>query len=125
VHIYHIPHACHKPHRTALLDVVSLITIREDTEQSLVSLFLFGPTSVLKHRQSVFFPSGKTASSYTHIQNRGITVFLYILVFTFLDSRPEDKAFWTALQQAFPEFSMHSASSHELNFDLLVSVPDI
>jgi hypothetical protein len=36
---------------------------------------------------------------------------LHILIFTFLDSRREDKRFWTAWKQAFPEFSLLLISS--------------
>jgi hypothetical protein len=36
----------------------------------------------------------------------GKIIVLYILIFTFIDSRREDKRFWTAWQQAFPEFSL-------------------
>jgi hypothetical protein len=36
---------------------------------------------------------------------------LYVLTFTFLDSRRDDKRLWTEWQQAFPEFSLLLISS--------------
>jgi hypothetical protein len=37
-------------------------------------------------------------------------IVLYILIFIFLDSRREDKRFWTELWQALPKFSFLSIS---------------
>jgi len=36
----------------------------------------------------------------------GEIIFLYILIFTFLDSKLEDKRFFTRRQQASPEFNL-------------------
>jgi hypothetical protein len=38
----------------------------------------------------------------------GRIVVLYILTFTFLDSRWEDKRLWTEWQQAFPEYLLQT-----------------
>jgi hypothetical protein len=53
----------------------------------------------------------------------GRILVLYILTFTFLDSRGEDKRLWTEWQQAFPEFSLLLISSF-MQFDLLELFPN-
>jgi hypothetical protein len=52
----------------------------------------------------------------------GKIMVLYILIFTFLDSRREDKSFWTAWQQAFPEYRLFLISSW-MQFWSLNAVP--
>jgi hypothetical protein len=49
---------------------------------------------------------------------------LYVLTFTFLNSRQEDKRIWTEWQQAFPDFSL-LLILRACSFDLLVLFPDI
>jgi hypothetical protein len=54
---------------------------------------------------------------HTHKNHRNIMV-LYIQIFTFLDSRQEDKRFCTEWHQALPEFILL------LIFDLLLLFPN-
>jgi hypothetical protein len=65
---------------------------------------------VLKYTPSMFLPYERDHVSHPYKTN-GRIVSLYILTFTFLDSRRDDKRLWTEWQQAFPEFSLLLISS--------------
>jgi hypothetical protein len=61
--------------------------------------------SALKYPQSVFL-SLMWETTFHTLQSASRIMMLYNLNFTFLDSRLEDKKFWTELQQAFREFKV-------------------
>jgi hypothetical protein len=48
---------------------------------------------------------------HTHTKTTGKIIVLCILIFTFSDSKLEDKRFFTEYQQAFPDFNLLLISS--------------
>jgi hypothetical protein len=83
--------------------------------QSPVTSFLLGPnillgtlfSSTLNLRYSL-----NVSDQVSHLyKTTGKIIDLYVLIFKFLDSKLEDKRFYTEWQQAFPEFSLFLISS--------------
>jgi hypothetical protein len=54
--------------------------------------------TVLRYPQSMFL-------SHPY-RTKGKIIVLYIITFTFFDSRPEHRGFWTDWQQTLPEYNL-------------------
>jgi hypothetical protein len=65
---------------------------------------------VFKHSQSMFSLNVRDKVSHPYRTKGKITI-LYIVIFTFLDRRREDKSFWTERWHALPEFNLLLISS--------------
>jgi hypothetical protein len=105
-------------HPIMLLDLIILIILCEECKFWSSSLrgFLQPPvpstplsSDILKHPQSMLLPYMRDQVSQpyttTHI------IILYLIIFTSLDSRPEDKRFWTEWWQTLSELIFVSNSS--------------
>jgi hypothetical protein len=57
----------------------------------------------LEHPQPVFFPSGDTPS-FTPIKITGNITVLYILMFTVIDHKWENRRFWTKWWEMLPKY---------------------